>query len=184
MASKSTPVLIAQTKAELPEDVQAVIDRAVRAARGKGWCLEFSQIAGAVFGIPDNEVTDSEGLNCKGFASDGFNKDGRDANGYDREGFGDNGFNREGRDREGYDREGMNAEGIDRQGRDKYRYDANGYDVEGYHSNGYRREAGREWYTRQAARPAEDFMYDRHYNPRPKSGVKATASKVRDTLGF
>lgn len=143
----------------------AIMDRAVRQARSKAWCEEFSTIAGRVFGVPDSDVVDSDGYNCKGFDRKGFNRSGRDRRGYDKNGFNRSGYNREGFDKNGFNEFGLNKDGLDSEGRDSYRFDAAGWDRDGYNSRGIRNSAGRAWYTEHAAKPDTDFVYD-HYGLR------------------
>jgi len=159
---------------QLSEEVAALMDRAVRAARQNSWCLEFSRIAGPIFGVPLNEVVDSDGLNCKGFNREGYNAEGWNVGGYNTRG-----YNREGYNAEGYDQYGFNAEGLDSEGRDKFKYDYNGYDAEGYDSYGERARRDRSWYAQQAERPATDFRYDSNGRERPKA--KTT---IKEKLGF
>ena len=169
-----------KTKAEpvvLTAEVLAVMDRAVRSARTKGWCLEFQEIAAPVFGVKANEVVDSDGFNCKGFDKDGFNSDGFNMDGLDKDGFNRAGYGRDGYNKEGYNRNGLNKDGFDAQGRDKYRYDYNGFDQDGYDSSGQRRRAERSWYAEQAVKSADEFKYDGYGSPRP-APRKTTAQKL------
>jgi hypothetical protein len=160
----------ATTPVVLSEEIATLVDRAVRAARSNGWCEQFSQIAGPVFGIPANEVVDSDGFNCEGYDREGYDAKGfhRDTN-LDREGYNTYGRDKDGRNREGFDQYGVNKEGLTADGRDQYRFDSDGYDIEGYAMNGQRSAANCDWYAKQAARPAEEFNYNSRWTTRPKT---------------
>src|SRR6185436_1946826 len=79
----------------LQEQKDAIIDKAVRAARNNGWCGEFERALAAIFpegsGQPRGDWYDTHGRSCRG---------------YDHEGFDPFGFDTAGRDRDGYDRDG------------------------------------------------------------------------------
>jgi len=179
MATKTKTTLT--TFDALSDDVKAVMDRAVRAARSHYWCSEFSRVAGTVFNVPDSDVVDSDGTNCSGFDREGFDKDGRNNRGYNRDGYNIDGWNKDGFNKDGFDRSGLNKDGVDANGRDKYRFDANGYDSEGYDWNGSRRRADRAWYASQAAKPETDFRYDGNAYERPKAEAKKTAATTKPT---
>lgn len=162
---------------DLSPEIKAIMDRAVRTARNQYWCDRFKEFAPGIFGVSENDVVDSDGLSCKGYDRNGYNKDGFNLEGWNKEGFNSSGYNKSGYDKDGFDARGVNKAGLDRQGRDKYRYDTQGYDQEGYDSTGQRARKTREWYTKQAARPAEDFVYDYYGTKRPVPR-KTTAAKV------
>lgn len=176
MTSIDTPT---RTKADLGEEAQAIMDRAVRASREQYWCDIFDRFAGPIFGVAANEVVDSDGFSCRGYNAKGFNAKGFNRDGYNEAGFNSQGYNAKGYDSEGYDKLGFNAEGIHRDGGDRYRYDVDGYDPEGYDSTGRRYRGNRAWYTAQAAKPTEDFRYDQHGYPRP-----AEKKTVKQRLGL
>lgn len=179
MASKT--VVDAIDYDALPDEVKAVMDRAVRRSREQYWCDIFDRYAPAIFGVKQTHVIDSDGFSCRGLDKDGFNKQGFDQDGFNREGRNTAGFDKEGYDKDGYDRRGMNKDGVDRLGRDKYRYDREGFDQEGYDSMGSRRRASRDWYAAQAAKPETDFAHDGNGYPRPKTAPKKT---VKERLGL
>lgn len=164
---------------DLSPEIKAIMDRAVRTARNQYWCDRFKEYAPGIFGVSENDVVDSDGLSCKGYDREGYNKEGfHHATGYNREGFDSGGYNKTGYDKDGYDRNGNNKAGLDRLGRDKYRYDANGFDQDGYDHTGNRRRASRDWYAKQAARPAEEFVFDYYGLKRPAPAKKTTTPKV------
>lgn len=167
------------TYTELSETTLAEMDRAVRYARKQGYCSSFDRIAAVTFGVPENEVVDSEGFSCGGYNREGFNSDGRNRDGYDKDGFNYDNRDKDGFDREGFDRYGLNKDGVDKDGRDKFRFDVNGYDPEGYDYTSNRRRASRDWYAKQAAKPETDFCYDANGYQRP-----AAKKSVKEKLGF
>ena len=164
---------------DLSPEIKAIMDRAVRTARNQYWCDRFKEFAPGIFGVSENDVVDSDGLSCKGYDREGYNKEGFNREGWSREGFNTSGFNKAGYDKDGYDRFGLNKKGVDRLGRDKYRFDPEGFDQDGYDYSGQRRRASREWYTKQAARPEGDFVYDLYGHKRPptRATTKADAGQ-------
>jgi hypothetical protein len=176
-ATKSKTAVVSYD--DLSPEIKAIMDRAVRTARNRYWCDRFSEEAPQIFNVKDTDVVDSDGLSCKGYDREGFNKDGYNRDGYNREGFSSGGYDKNGYDKDGFNAYGLNKQGTDRQGRDKYRYDVNGYDSEGYDYTGQRARRNRDWYTKQAARPAEDFEYDATMARRPAKKTPAkTATKA------
>jgi hypothetical protein len=153
----------------LQQQKDAIIDRAVRAARANGWCGQFEGAMREAFpegsGQPFGEWFDSDGRTCRGMDREGYSSDGfHHVTGLDR-----TGFNRYQVDAEGYSRDGwhqdtrLNRDGFNRQGlhvdsddyRALYRYDQAGYAVDGYNSRGFDRSGydrdgfnrhGENWY--------------------------------------
>lgn len=174
-ATKSKTTVVSYD--DLSPEIKAIMDRAVRTARNRYWCDRFSEEAPQIFNVDPKDVVDSDGLSCKGYDREGYNKEGFDRDGYNRDGYDTTGFNKLGYDKEGFDRFGVNKAGVDRNGRDKYRYDMYGYDQDGFDSTGQRRRATRDWYAKQAAKAAEEFIYDHRGDKRPVPR-KTTTPKV------
>lgn len=183
--SESTATTEAPEGTALSETTLAEMDRAVRYARKQGYCTEFDRIASVTFGVPANEVVDSDGFTCGGYNREGFNSEGWNREGYNAEGFNYDGWDKEGYNKEGYDRYGLNKDGVDVNGRDKYRFDYNSYDPEGYDYSGNRRRASRAWYEKQAEKPETDFRFDANGYERPAAPVETPAkSTLKSKLGF
>lgn len=144
----------------------AVIDRAVREARHKGWCDEFERVLTQVFpdgsGQPRGEWYDSEGLTCRGFDHEGY-RNGFNDRGWDREGFNADGYDAAGYNRQKVNRAGFNAEGIHAatgktmaEFLGEFKYDRNGRDVNGWDRYGQNRDG----YTLDHLLASGMYQYD------------------------
>ena len=138
----------------------AIIDQAVRTSRDNGWCGEFERAMRIIFpdGPPDGstEFVDSDGLSCRGYDREGYNRDGLDRRGYDREGYNRDGYNRDGYDREGYNRYGRDRDGYDREG-----FNADGWNRDGYNRDGLHRDSPEYAAVVAASYRFDRFGYDR-----------------------